>query len=463
MLLRISQRLYTSSVVWSWAFNGLRLASGVLLIPLLLAYLSTPDLGMYYLLLSLNAVGPLMDFGFLNAINRAIGFAMGGAGELRPFGVSPIQENVSGPNYDLLGKLLSTTRWLYRLFALLLLLVLGLFGSLTVGYRIEETSSVPITWLAWGLTLFATAFELYSSWWNIFLRGMNEVLQSVRIMVIAYAIRLLVASALLVAGGGLLSMPIAAITTGIIVRFWSRRACLARMPSGIDDKVPRHESFRLLKILWPTSWRIGLQFFSSYLTTNANGLICTASLGLGANAVYGLSVHIMSAGAGMAAVWTAVKWPLVQQLRARGDLKTMRQVLRPRLWLQTATFWCLATGAVFVVPFLLEFFSTGKSVLPSHWFALLALLMFLEMQFSFWSGVIVTENRLPFLWPVVISNLVGLAMTVYFVKFANLGAGAFVLAPLVAGLLLNYWFWPIKAAQTMGTSLFRFLFGRSND
>jgi hypothetical protein len=165
----------------------------------------------------------------------------------------------------------------------------------------------------------------------------------------------------------------------------------------------------------------------------------------------------------MAAVWTAVKWPLVQQLRARGDVKTVRQVLWPRIWLQTATYVCIALLAMFAAPFLLEFFSTGKSVLPFHWLALLSLMVFLDLQFSFWSGLIATENRLPFLWPVVISNMFALALTLYFVKFTRLGLGAFVLAPLLAGVLLNYWFWPIKGAQSMGIGLFRFLFVRRED
>jgi hypothetical protein len=317
-----------------------------------------------------------------------------------------------------------------------------------------------MTWIAWGLTLFATAFELYSSWWNIFLRGMNEVLHSIRIVVVAFAIRLVVASILLIAGGGLLSIPVAAVTTGIIVRFWSRRACLARIPMQAADELRRGEVARLLKTLWPTSWRIGVQFFSGYLTTNANALICMTYFGLAANAEYGLSVQIMTACAGMAAVWTVVKWPVVQQLRTRNDVKTIRQVLWPRIWLQTATYVCIAAVALSVVPFLLEFLSTGKSVLPFRWLAVLSLLMFLDMQFSFWSGLIATENRLPFLWPVVISNVLGLALAIYFVKFTELGLGAFVLAPMLAGLVLNYWFWPIKGAQTMGTTLFRFLFVR---
>ena len=59
----IAKRLLSSSVAWSWAFNVVRLASGVLLIPLLLRFLTKEEMGMYYVFLSLNALGPRRDAG----------------------------------------------------------------------------------------------------------------------------------------------------------------------------------------------------------------------------------------------------------------------------------------------------------------------------------------------------------------------------------------------------------------
>src|SRR5690606_6472184 len=57
-------RILRSAVLWSWLFNGLRLASGVLLLPLLVRVLSEPDVGMYYVFVRLAAIIPMMDFGF---------------------------------------------------------------------------------------------------------------------------------------------------------------------------------------------------------------------------------------------------------------------------------------------------------------------------------------------------------------------------------------------------------------
>src|SRR3954470_13870465 len=75
----IVKRLSRSPVVWSWAMQGFKLGSGIIILPLLLRVLSTADLGIYYVFISLYALGPLMDFGFLPTISRSVGFAMGGS------------------------------------------------------------------------------------------------------------------------------------------------------------------------------------------------------------------------------------------------------------------------------------------------------------------------------------------------------------------------------------------------
>src|SRR5689334_18868764 len=89
----IASRMWTSAVAWSWTFNLLRLASLLLLLPLLLHSLSKTDLGYHYFLLDLVAFGPLLDLGLLLSIDRAVSLAMGGATELRAHGVATIAQS----------------------------------------------------------------------------------------------------------------------------------------------------------------------------------------------------------------------------------------------------------------------------------------------------------------------------------------------------------------------------------
>src|ERR1041384_5062020 len=118
------KRVFNSAVAWSWLFNFFRLASGLILLPLVLKKFTTADLGMYYVLLSLSALVPLVDFGFGPTIGRFVGYAMGGATSFQTHGLAK-QGDYASPNYALLWQLLFSSRALYRLLVLVLLLVLG--------------------------------------------------------------------------------------------------------------------------------------------------------------------------------------------------------------------------------------------------------------------------------------------------------------------------------------------------
>ncbi|HLZ54523.1 MAG TPA: hypothetical protein VKS19_08610, partial [Verrucomicrobiae bacterium] len=257
-------------------------------------------------------------------------------------------------------------------------------------------------------------------------------------------------------GGGLLSIPLATLVSSLLQRQLARRHCLARL-KGQPPHNP-HVFRETLRLLWPNTWRLGVQFVSSYLTLNANIAICLYVLGLKANAVYGLSVQLMNIAIGMASVWTLTKWPLIAQYQARHEHAALRAVFRPRVWLQTLTFLLLAGAVVLLGPILLQHFGSGKQLLPLPWMLLLALWMFFEMQFSLWTTLIVTGNRLSYLWPTVATNVLSLGLSLALVHFTRLGMGALVLGPLLAGALFNYWYWPQFAARGIGTTLFRFLF-----
>ncbi len=453
------KRLKGSAVVWSWVYNGLRLASGVILLPLVLHKLPTPELGMYYLLMSQVALVPLVDFGFGPSIGRFVGYAMGGAEKLQAHGMAePAKSNA--PNYDLVWELLTASRTLYRYLTIALLVIVGTMGTLAVEVRANETGSPTLTRLAWAATLVSTLYDIYAGYWSNFVQSMNQVLVGLRIGLVAYVLRLTVIAVLLVCGAGLLSMPLGALVGSVVGRSWARAKCLQLLaghppPAKTDPK-------KILGILWPNSWRTGVLVVAGYLTGNGNTQICSYVLGLRATAEYGLSVQLIGVVAGMAGVWTLVKWPLAGQYLARHDYRGLRQMLQPRVWLQYLSFLSLAIGLIACGPYLLKWFGSGKQMLPVNWLCLMVLDSFLLLQFSFWTTLILAQNRLPSLWPTVATNVLSLLLSLTLVNFTSLGTGALVLGPLIAGCLFNYWYWPPYGARSVGTSLFRFLFSHGD-
>jgi Na+-driven multidrug efflux pump len=285
---------------------------------------------------------------------------------------------------------------------------------------------------------------------------MNQVLAASRITVLVMVTRLAVAAGLLCAGAGLLSLPIATVLSDGLQRWLARSRCLALLknyppPPEIDVK-------KILKIIWPNTWRMGILLFSGYLTVNANTAICLGAFGLAANAKYGLSLQLMNIASTMAAVWVNVKVPQLAQYLGRHDLASVRNILRPRLWLQNLTLLFLAGGVVFCGATLLHWVGGGKEILSMGWLAILMLYSFLYLQFVTWCTLLAASNNLVYMWPTVATNVLSLILSLLLVHFTALGLGALVLGPLLAGVLFNYWYWPAYAAKKLGTTLFHFLF-----
>jgi len=447
--------LQTSTVAWSWVYNAFRLGAGLILLPLVLNKLSTADLGMYYVLLGLAAFAPILDFGFGPSIARFVTYAMAGAEDIHPHGLG-VPARSGSPNFALLWDLLFTTRSLYRYLGLMVLVVLGISGTYIVELRVYETTSSTLTRLAWAITLAASVWDIYSGWWVTYLRNTNQVLHAVRIGVYTLLLRLVIAAGLLLGGAGLLSLPVATFLSSILQRQLARAGCLqvlAQQPAPQSVGVRKY-----FHILWPNTWRLGVQFASSYLTTNANTAICLFTLGLSANARYGLSIQLLTILSGMASAWTAVKWPVIGQLRARHDYEAVKKILAPRIWLQSATFIAGALGLVLLARPLLGVVGGGKQILSPSWFVLLSLNSFFEMQFAIWGTLISLENRLPHLWPLVATNCLSLALSLTLIHFTALGLGALVLGPLISGSLFHYWYWPGYATRRLGMTLAGFMF-----
>lgn len=450
----IIRRVAQSAVVWSWLFNALRLGSGLVLLPLLVHRLSVEELGLHYVLVSLAGLVVLVDFGFSGAIGRAVGYAAGGVQSLESQGVAAAPAGPA-PNRELLGRLLHATRYLYRRLTVVALVLLGSGGTWMVGLRIAETPEPARAWLAWLVMLGSCLWEIYASWWSTFLLGLNRVADNARINCLAHAVKLVLAAGLLGLGGGLLSVPLAGLVSGMLQRTLARRVCLAHL-GGVPAAGGGERE--LIARLWPNSWRQGLVALCGFLTTNANTLLCVSFLGLAANAAYGLTLQVFTICQGMAAVWTAVKWPELWQLRARGDFAAMRRILRQRGWWMVLTYGVLAGGAVWFGPRALGWLSEDKTLLPMPWLGWLALVAFLEMRFSFWTTIPTLDNRVPSVWATLASSVLSVALAAGLVMGTDLGVASFVLAPLIAGGLFNYWFWPFYSARLLQSSWPRLCF-----
>jgi O-antigen/teichoic acid export membrane protein len=455
------RRVTGSAVIWSWMFNGLRLSSALVLLPLLMAVLPDAEFGMYYVFLALAGAAPMMDFGFGLSVERNLSYAVGGAKSLQAQGVGGGSGAGGGANQALMAEVVWSARGLYRWLTLGAMVLLLVVGTWMVGLRVEETVDARWTWMAWGVHLVATSLEIYSGYWVAVLRGLNRVTLAARWLSVAYGTKLVLSVALLLGGAGLMAVPLAGLTAGILLRWGVGREVHRRVPRlGEVGGGTGVRAGGLLRILWPNSWRLGLQMMALFLSANTSVWLCTHYFGLTMTGRFGLSVQVMNLAIGLAEVWTSVKWPQIAQWRIRGDAESMRRVLRPRYGLLVLTYLLLAGGAVTLGPWLLELLGTDKTMLDRVWLWFLMVESLGRLNFGFWTTLIATENRIPALWPLVGTHVLGVVGAVVWVGGLGGGVEALVLTPLVLGSLFNFWWWSRVGVRMLGVSLLGFVAGQ---
>jgi hypothetical protein len=455
-------RVWNTALFWTWVVNGLRLASSVIVFPLLFRVLSEADLSMYWQFVFLGGFGYALDTMFSNTIVRYVAYATRGATTIQSIGLAQEMPVGGKPNFVLLGQLFSATKLLYRIICLGILTLLGIGGTLVIHRLAMQTSNPTITWTAWAITVVGSCIELYSGYWIVFLRGMNEVVLSSRLFSAIFALRLVLSVILLLRHFGLLAVPIATLIVGIVQRLIARRFISRAVPKEFRRDSSRDRE--LVARIWPTSWRMGVVGLSMNVMLVAFGAIIPATLGATLAYRYQFSQQVMlNICIGMAAVWTYVKWPLVVQLRVAHDFAGLRKLLWPRIWLQNATLLTLSTLAIVLGPSILHIIAPSKELLSRFWLILLAVQGVLDMQYSFWTTLLTSENRIPSMWAAMITNLAAIVVAYVLVKTTDLGLGSFVIAPFFCGLCFNYWYWPKVGARVLGTTWFAYMFRKPRE
>jgi O-antigen/teichoic acid export membrane protein len=449
-------RAWSTAVFWTWMFNGLRFAAGLLLIPLLWRLLSKPDLGLYSLFFQFTGFLLTFDLMFAITISRFVGYAIRGVSELQSIGIATVMTENAGPNAALLSKLLGVTRRIYHLLSLAILILLGVFGTLLLLPDFQKATHPNIAQAAWAVTVVSACFELYAGYWLAYMHGLNKVLLSARLNTFVYGFKLALSIALLLARLELLAVPIATLITGVLQRMLARHFLRKNLPAGV--RMDSSGNNELLRTIWPNAWRLGLVLLSLNVMLAGFGIIISRKWGVAEVAPYHFSQQILSAVCvSMASVWTYVKWPIICQERAQGHFAALRRLIWPRLWLQLLTYVALAAFFIVLGPPLLKWIAPDKSLLPRPWLLLIATYAFLEMNLSFWTTLISTENRIPSMWASVITNLSALLLAGLLAQYSPAGMMSFVIAPLICGLAFNYWFWPQIGAQGIGARWLRFM------
>lgn len=433
------KKFLASASLWSIIGVGLRVGGGLITLPLALKKLSPAELGLYYTFVGLTGLVMLLDFGFSQTIGRNAAFAMGGAKEFQAIGI-PESSGNSEPNWTLLAKLLAAVKIWYHSTGILLVVLMLLPGSFFLLPLIKAAGLSQHYLTCWWLFAGVTVFSFVSTYWPGLLFGIGSVKSAARIGMIAQGIGLALLITALLMGAGLWSYGISSFVSTTISLILTRKAFSQDAGKCLQIEVDRQSRNQVLLQLWPMAWRQGLVMIGAFLIQRGNTLICSHELGLEETASYGLTSNVLNLIFQVIIIPLGLAWPMIGRLRVERDFKKIRKIFFLRLYggLSAAiiVLYCLALWGNWG----LEILGAKTALLPTSLLALLSAISFLECHHSQYAGLVLSENKNPFVWSAILSGV-----AIFFLSWwaaAIWGLLGMILAQGCVQLAWNNW-WPV--------------------
>lgn len=442
-------------LVWNYLGYGLTFGSNIILLPLVLRYLTSSELGLWYVFSSIGVLVTLFDFGFAPQLTRMITYAFAGASEWTKAGIKKISKSTS-PNYELLGNIVSFSKLFYFIIAALSFIFLLIFGSVYIKHISNNglNNNIVAAWIIYCLGCF---FNLAYSTYNIVLKGIGKFVTLNKAIVLSRITQFLVSFVLLIFDFGILAIAIGYTVNTLVYRlylafFIRRHHFFAAKFNFLEPKFI--ESIQLWKIVWHNASRDGLVSISNYLVLQSNTILCSLYFGLEKTGAYALSVQIITFIASFSTILYSTIQPILVEASLTHNMAVKKQYFSLSWTIFILTFVIvILLFAGFGIPFVTAIKSNTRIELGI--FLLVAFYVFLQTNSTLSASYISTSNKLPYALPFIISAISAVILSVIFAKYTQFGLYGLILAHLFVQLLYNVWKWPLVVFRELNTNPLR--------
>lgn len=430
--------------IWSYLATILSFGLNIILVPMVLLFLNDDETALYYIFTSLSAIASLFDFGFSPSIARGMAYAWSGQKTLVKEG---IESEVEGePNYILMAKVVSACKIIYTLMATIALILALSIGTLYISHitRVNPSNTYTISWLIYSVAIFLSILYNY---YSVFLRGVGAIADVNKTTVISKLVQLVVCAILLVLNVGLIGVSIAYLLYGVLFRliarrFFNRYKGIGKKLETIKIENKKEETIRVIKTIWPNTWKEGLVTLSNYVLNQATTIIASLYVTLQETGTFSLCTQLTSILATVAATMYTTYQPALQSSYASGNRNAQRRYL---------SFIVFSFVVIYVIGFV-GLLTVGLPVVswlkPSYTISISLLLAVGLYQFilklrNCYTTYISSTNRLIYWKAFVISAAICISLSLAFDGIFGMGVWGLVLAQLISQIIYNAWHWPL--------------------
>lgn len=445
------------TLLWGYASQFLQYGSALIVLPVVLTELTSAELGIWYVYMTIAAFVPMFEMGFTPTLARNISYVMGGARTLLKEGVE--QTKAKDVDYGMLKSLIGMTRIVFLVIAIGTCLILSTLGT----WYIEKISSSDVpareVMVSWVIFVAAITVNTYFKYYTPLLQGRGLFTEYYKANTSGNLVFVMCALLLLWKGAGLPGLAVSYLLSAIVGRFLSWHYLNdARFLNKLRAaKDLNSAGGTLFSALWQNSYKLGLVAIGTFLALRGNTLLASVYLGLELTAQYALTLQAFSVVQNLSMVAFTIQQPKLATYRVTGKKDALIALIRVFIVFTLLSF---LLGSALLICFgnpVLRLIGSHTSFLPAPMLLFLGVILLLELNHSVAATIIVSGNTVPFANPALISGMAMLLVSVLLITQTSLGLWALLLSQFLVQIAYNNWKWPLAIGQELGRSYWRLL------
>ena len=427
-------------VAWGYAATVFNVGAGLILLPFILHKMSADTVAVWNIFQTITFLVFLLDFGFRPSFARNLSYIFSGVRSLQTIGVEQASGNV---DYGLLKGTIRAMRVFYRWVALGVLVLLLTAGTAYFLFLLKKyTGDRQDALIAWIILVAVNCYNIYTLYYDSLLTGKGYIKRNQQIIIIGQATYLVVAIGLIYAGLGLTAIVSAQLLSYIIKRTLSRRVFFTKEMHKALDEAVEQDYKAILKVITPNSLRVGLTNLGGFVVTKSALFIGSAFLPLAEIAAFGITMQVMDVLARCGSVMYQSYIPRLAQCRAERDIPALRRYYQLSVAALVTIY--IIGGAAFVLlgDMVITLLRSDTSFLPTTMLCAVLVISLLEQNHVLAATFIMADNKIPFMWPSLISGAATIVLLLVMLGPIGMGLWGMILAPGIAQLAYQNWRWP---------------------
>jgi O-antigen/teichoic acid export membrane protein len=437
-------------VYWNYAATFLKIASSMLILPFILHWLPSEEVGIWTIYMAVAFFSSLLDFGFNPTFTRNVTYILQGVRNLKENGFEPLTTNDADVDYNLLKGLIKSMQWIYFRLSLISFLILVTAGTYYIHSLLKDYSgSRQEVYLSWFILISVNSFNIYSQYFEALLLGKGLVKKSKQIIVIGQIFYLLIVISLIMAGYGLVAIVSAQAVSVLIIRWLSYKAFFTH---ELKKKL-RLSNFTpisyVLKKISPNAVKIGITSLGGFLIQKSSLIIGSLYISLDSIASYGITMQILSILSVLAGIYTNTYQPQIVTMQLSGKKEEIKRIY---LHGKIIMFFTFLAGGIVLVLFgqkVLDIIGSKTDLIRPELIILATFLTLEQTNIVIAGSILLTKNEVPFFKASIISGVAILSGLIIMFNLAGNNLIYLILVPLTVDLIYQFWKWPYEVIKDL--------------